>query len=265
MELSVAQMQQIAEDLVDKVGELSGMPDKIQVAFNDAAKMPYVRYVLRIDDEIMELGKKFANAVRELWNKFVESLKGIAAPAFFISTSYDWLDVAGQANKMAGGLEDTAVKVDGYWQGAAAKAYADAITPQKTAVARIGTVANACRTAMLTIGGAGVAFYASLLGVVLSLVIEATMEVAAAGSGIGAIPAGVAGLVTTAKFATMVVTAITGMVAILNSEITQAQALQVELDNPQGFPSGHWPTSNSGGYSDATVTDADADWSVKTA
>jgi hypothetical protein len=28
------------------------------------------------------------------------------------------------------------------------------------------------------------------------------------------------------------------------------------------FPGGHWPASNTSNYSDATVTDGDADWSL---
>ncbi|WP_338772030.1 hypothetical protein V7968_11845 [Nocardia vulneris] len=264
MDVSVAQMQQIAQDLIDKVEELSGLPDKILDNFTSAANSAIVRFVLRNGDEIIELGTKFANAVKELWNDFIEALKGLAAPGFFISTSHDWTSFAAKANRMAGELEDTAVKVDSYWQGSAASAYGTAITPQRVAMARIGTIANAARSSMITIGTAGIAFYASLLGIGVALVIEATMEALAAGTGIGAIPAGVAGLLTAAKFAALVTAAITGMVTIINSELTQAQALQVELDNPQGFPSGHWPTTGAAGFSDATVKDGDADWSVKT-
>lgn len=265
MDLSTAQMQQVSKDLIDKVEELAGLPSEIRSTFNDTANSVIVRYVLRNGDEIIELGNKFADAISDLWEKFIESLKGIAAPAFFISTSFDWASFAAKANKMASELEDTAVKVDSYWQGTAASAYGAAIAPQGKAMARVGTVANAARSSMITVGTAGVAFYASLLGIVISVVIEATMEVLGAGTGIGAIPAGIAGLITAAKFAAFVTAAITGFVSILNSELTQAQALQAELDNSQGFPSGHWPATGAAGFSDATVKDGDADWSVKTA
>ncbi|PXX66625.1 hypothetical protein DFR70_103374 [Nocardia tenerifensis] len=265
MDLSTAQMQQISKDLIDKVEELAGLPSEIRNTFNNAANSAIVRYVLRNGDEIIELGNKFADAISDLWDKFTESLKGLAAPGFFISTSFDWADFAAKANKMAAELEDTAVKVDSYWQGSAASAYGTAIAPQRTAMARVGSVANSARSAMITVGTAGIAFYASLLGIGISIVIEATVEVLGAGTGIGAIPAGIAGLITAAKFAALVTAAITGFVSILNSELTQAQALQVELDNPQGFPSGHWPTTGAAGFSDATVMDGDADWSVKTA
>ncbi|WP_157110275.1 hypothetical protein [Nocardia anaemiae] len=262
---STAQIEQTVQDLIDKVEELSAVPNTIRNSFSDAADTAIVRYVLHIGDEIREIGNKFADAISSLWSDFVDALKGFAAPGYFIATSFDWVDVAKAANTMASDLEDTAVKVDGYWQGTAATAYGNAIAAQRTAVARVGSISNAARSAMITVGTAGVAFYASLLGVAISVVVEATAECIAAGTGIGAIPAGIAGLITAAKFAALVTAAITGTIAIVNSVVTQAQALQVELDNPQGFPSGHWPVSGSGAYNDATVKDGDADWSVKTA
>ncbi|WP_218721993.1 hypothetical protein [Nocardia sp. MH4] len=219
--------------------QLSNLPNNIQSAISDAAETMIVRYALCNGDEIIRLGNLFADSVKKLWESFVEQLKGIAAPGFFISTSFGWTDFTKEANTMASDLESTAVKVDSYWQGTAATAYGAVITPQRTATARVGTIANAARSAMITVGTAGVAFYASLLGVCISVIVEAMMEVGAAGTGVGAIPAAIAGLVTAAKFAAMVTAIITGMVAIINSAVTQAQALQVELDNPQGFPDGH--------------------------
>ncbi|MFE9785233.1 hypothetical protein ACFYO7_07635 [Nocardia salmonicida] len=255
-------MEQIAQDLIDRVAEVAQLPSTIRNAFSDAADTMIVRFVLRNGDDIIRLGNAFADAISRLWERFVDSLKGLAAPGFFVSTSYDWVDVAKEANTMASDLEATAVKVDGYWQGSAATAYGAAITPQRAAVTRVGTIANAARTAMLTVGAAGIAFYVSLLGIVISVIVEALLEVGAASTGIGALPAAIAGIVSAAKVATLLATAVTGIVAVINSAITQAQALQVELDNPQGFPEGHWPTADSAKYSDATVRDGDADWSV---
>ncbi|MFE3545654.1 hypothetical protein ACFXK0_22040 [Nocardia sp. NPDC059177] len=256
-------MEQVAQDLIDKVEELAKIPANIRDSFNDAAETAIVRYVLRNGDEIIELGNKFADAISELWQKFVDCLKGIAAPGFFIATSYDWTDFAKEANTLASDLEVTSVNVDGYWQGSAATAYGAAITPQRLALARVGSIATAARSAMITVGVAGVTFYTSLLAVAIGVIIEALLEVGAAGTGIGAVPAAVAGLVTAAKTAALLTAAISGIVAIVSSALTQAQALQVELDNPQGFPGGHWPTAGSSNYSDATVKDGDADWSVK--
>ncbi|MFE1594738.1 hypothetical protein [Nocardia sp. NPDC058705] len=260
---STAQMEQIAQDLIDKVEELSDLPSTIRSAFNDAAESTVVRLVLRNGDDIIRYGNNFADAVGKLWQQFVDSLKGLAAPGFFLSTSYDWVGIAKEANTLAGDLEATAVKVDSFWQGTAATAYGTAITPQRAAATRVGTIANAARTAMNTVGIAGVTFYASLLLVAVGVIVEALIEVGAAGSGVAALPAAIAGLITAAKFAALVVAAISGVTAVVNSSISQAQALQVELDNPQGFPEGHWPTTGAENYSDATVKDGDADWSVK--
>ncbi|UGT62785.1 hypothetical protein [Nocardia asteroides] len=258
-------MQQVAQDLIDKVEELGNLPARIRGSFEDAAGTPLVRFVLRNGDDIIGLGNEFADAISELWEKFVQAIEGVGAPIAFIETSYDWVGVTRSMNTMAADLEDTAVKVGGYWQGAAAESYADAITPQRMASARMGSIATAIRSATLTLGIAGVTFYTSLLAIVISVIVEAVAECLAAGTGIGAIPAGIAGLITAAKFAAMVTAAISGIFTLIQSTLSQVQAVQVELENPQGFPHGHWPSTGAAGYADATVLDGDADWSVKPA
>ena len=39
--------------------------------------------------------------------------------------------------------------------------------------------------------------------------------------------------------------------------------LHGEAVDPNGFPNGIWPMSNTEQYRDATVKDGDADWSLK--
>ncbi|MEV0355818.1 hypothetical protein AB0H71_07085 [Nocardia sp. NPDC050697] len=260
---SAAQMEQVAQDLIDKVEELGNLPARIRESFRDAADMPIIRYVLRIGDEIIEIGNDFADAISRLWDKFVEAIEGVGAPVAFISTSYDWVDVAKSMNTVASDLEDTAVKVGGYWQGAAAESYSDAIAPQRIAAARMGSIAAAIRSATLTLGVAGVTFYTSLLSIVIAVIVEAVAECLTAGTGVGAIPAGIAGLITAAKFAGLVTASISGIFTIIQSTMGQVQAVQLELDNSQGFPLGHWPATGAADYTDATVLDGDADWSVK--
>ncbi|WP_194815410.1 hypothetical protein [Nocardia sp. XZ_19_385] len=264
MSVSVAQAEQAVEDLVNKVAELGELPGTIRTKFSSVASMTVVR-LAGLEDEVREAGEKFADLVSGLWEKLKELFEGLSAPGDFISASFDWEDFQTEVNTMASALEATAVKVDGYWQGSAATAYGTAVGAQQKAVARVGTIINAIRTACMTVGGVGVAFLTALLGIAIAVIVEATLEVAAASSGIGALPAAIAGCFTAAKAAALVTALVAGTSATLVAVATQIQALNVELGNNQAFPDGHWPASDSSKYNDATVKDGDADWSVKTA
>lgn len=262
MTVSIAQSEQALEELVKKVAELGDLPATIRNKFNDVADMAVVR-LAGLAPDVVEAGVKFANLVSALWKKLTELFEGLGAPGAFIGASFDWKDFQIEVNNMASDLESTAVKVDGYWQGAAAQKYGEAIGAQQKAVTRIGTIIDKLRTACITVGGVGVAFLTALTGIVISVIVEATLEVIAASSGIGALPAAIAGCITASKGAAAVVAIVAGTSAVLVAVATQVEALQVELGTDLSFPDGHWPASNSSKYNDATVRDGDNDWSVK--
>ncbi len=74
----------------------------------------------------------------------------------------------------------------------------------------------------------------------------------AAGTGIGAIPAAIAGVLSVSKVLAWIGIAITGAVAIISTTVTQVQALNVETNNGLAFPDGVWPKAVTGRYDDAS-------------
>jgi len=61
----------------------------------------------------------------------------------------------------------------------------------------------------------------------------------------------------------IIVTALTTLAAFLGTQAAAMITMHGDAVDPTSFPAGVWPKSNSGQYSDATVTDGDADWSLK--
>lgn len=61
----------------------------------------------------------------------------------------------------------------------------------------------------------------------------------------------------------IIVAAVSTLGAFLGAQATAMVMLHGDAVDPASFPNGVWPTSNAGQYSDATVKDGDADWSLK--
>lgn len=59
-----------------------------------------------------------------------------------------------------------------------------------------------------------------------------------------------------------VATAVFALVTLLGVQASQINTLRSQLVNQSLFPGGHWPSAVVESYSDATVTDGDAKWSI---
>ena len=57
--------------------------------------------------------------------------------------------------------------------------------------------------------------------------------------------------------------AVSTLAAFLAAQANAMIALHGDAVDPTSFPGGFWPKSNTDQYSDATVKDDDADWSLK--
>jgi hypothetical protein len=75
-------------------------------------------------------------------------MEGAAAPIFMFRYAYQWQDVRGLANGVAGDLRPEALKVNRYWRGAANDAYNRAVKPQSDAATKIGSIAERTSTSL---------------------------------------------------------------------------------------------------------------------
>ena len=195
---------------------------------------------------------------------FLDLLKGAVAPIFMFVDAWRWQDIKGKLNAISTDLTTQNLVVDeSDWSGRARDNYLAAATAQSTSAARVGSIAGSTSGNLLICAGAGLAFYIVLAGVLAKLIAALAVSIAGMGSGIFTAP-GIALFLEEAGVNTaIIVTAVSTLAAFLAAQANAMITLHGDAVDPTSFPNGVWPKSNTSQYSDATVKDDDADWSLK--
>jgi hypothetical protein len=212
--------------------------------------------IIWLADKVIELGTA-------LWHKLVELARGIAAPYFMFQHAYEWMEIKGHATGIATNLRPEFLAVDRHWQGRAADAYVRVIQPQVNAAARIGTMADKTAISLSICGAAATAFYLALGIIVLKFFVAITAAIAAFWTAVLSW-AGAAIIVEEAAVNTAAITAAVGaLLGLLATQATTLVAMHGEAVDRTAFPDGHWPNPAAAEFSDGTVRDRDADWSIQ--
>lgn len=195
---------------------------------------------------------------------FIDLLKGAAAPIFMFIDGWRWMDIKGKLNGISTDLSTQNLVVDeSAWSGKARDSYLAAAAAQSASAARLGSIAGTTSNNVLLCAGAGLGFYIVLAGVLAKLIAALAVSIAGMGSGIFTAP-GIALFLEEAGVNTaIIVAAVSTLAAFLAAQANAMIALHGDAVDPTSFPNGVWPKSNTGQYSDATVKDSDADWSLK--
>lgn len=260
MSFDLAQYDATIERLRTGLHDLSRQLDRVPAVVANASDQWYVTApmastIRAAGDTILRLGNQILDRVIDL-------LRGATAPVRFFVLANDWAEVRGVATTVAGTLSPAALSVDYYWQGMAADAYVAAIKPQVDAANRIGVMADKTSSALAWSATAGLAFYLTLLVIIIKLVIAMVTALTALGTVVFSW-AGAALIIEEAGVdGAVIITAMAALMTLLGTQATQLTALHSEGADNTAFPNRHWPLANSGRYTDATVTDGDADWSI---
>lgn len=210
-----------------------------------------------IAEKTVEVGKAILD-----W--FIDLLKGATAPIFMFIDSWQWVDIKGKANGVSTDLSSQNLVVDDTdWSGNARDAYLAAATAQSTAAGRVGSIAGSTSLNLLACAGAGLLFYIVLAGVLAKLISATVAAIAAFGSGVFSWAGAAIVLEEAGVNTAVIVTALSTLAAFLAAQTTAMITLHADAVDPTAFPRGVWPKSNTTLYSDATVKDGDADWSLK--
>ncbi|MCY1144066.1 hypothetical protein OWR29_39235 [Actinoplanes sp. Pm04-4] len=259
---SQAQYEAVIREIETGLKTFQGQLNQVIPAANSATSHWYVPPPVAqgfqwIAEKTVEVGA----AILE-W--FLDLLKGAAAPIFMFIDSWQWMDIKGRANGISTDLTGQNLVVDDSdWSGKARDAYLAAAGAQSTAAARVGSIAGSSSLNLLACAGAGLAFYIVLAGVLAKLIAALAVSIAGMSSGIFTAP-GIALFLEEAGVSTaVIVTAVSTLAAFLGAQVTAMITLHGDAVDPTSFPNGVWPVSNTGQYSDATVTDGDADWSLQ--
>lgn len=261
MGFSEAQFTDVIKQINKGMDDLSVKIAEVPRVAHAAADHWYIPGFVK--DAIMWLAKKITELANWLWNKIKEVLKGVAAPVFFFLRSFDWQDVRGLATQVGGQLKPGVLTTVGNtWKGSAATAYGKIIQPQGAAADKVGAISDKISTALQLSAAAGLVFYLAIAAILIKFIAAMIAAIAAFGSGIFAW-AGAAIVVEEAGVnSALIWTAIGALSAALATQVQQLIVVHGELSDQSAFPGGHWPDPTTGSYSDGSVKDRDADWSL---
>ena len=262
MSFSPAQFEATLRDIESGMATFSANLGKIPPAAQKATDHWFVTDAAA--EAITWLATKTVEIGQDILNWFIDLLKGAVAPIYMAIDAWQWMEIRSEANLIGTNLTDQNLSIDNSdWSGTARDAYGTAATAQSAAASRIGSIATSTSVNLLACAVAGAAFYVTLAGVLVKL-IAATVAIIAAYASAAFSWAGAALMLEEAGVNTAIImTALGTLTAFLSTQVTAMVMLHGDAVDPAGFPNGAWPTSNASQYSDATVRDSDADWSLK--
>jgi hypothetical protein len=251
--------QRVIKELENGLEQLRAKVQQIAPAVNRAVNNVNMPQIVR--DAIVAAARKLIQLIVSVINKILELLRGAIAPVYMFRFAFEWQEVRGLTTGVAGALKSPTLTVDTHWKGPAADAYARIIRPQSDAAARIGAIADKTAGGLTVSAAAGLAFYVTLGVIVVKLIAATVACIAAFGSAVFSW-AGVLLILEEAGInSAVIVTAVAALTAVLGVQASQMVALHGEAGDMSAFPNGRWPQAVTANFSDATVTDGDADWS----
>jgi hypothetical protein len=259
---SPAQYEALLNEIQGGLTTFDGNLDKIPPAAQRSTDHWYIP--AEIKEAVRWIAHKSVEVGKELLNWFLDLLKGAVAPIYMFIDSWKWMDIRGSANGVSTNLTPQNLVIDdSSWTGAARDAYENVVGVQSAAAARIGSIASSTSLNLLACAGAGLAFYIVLAGVLAKLIAATIAAITAFGTGAFSW-AGAAIILEEAGVDTaVIVTAVSTLAAFLAAQAAAMVTMHGDAVDPSSFPNGVWPKSNTSQYSDGTVKDGDADWSLK--
>jgi hypothetical protein len=260
MDFNEAQFNETIAKLNQGMADLGNKINEVPSAANAAMNHWYVPGFVK--DAIKWCAEEITRLAKWIWDKITEVMKGVAAPVYFFKYAFDWQDVRGVANGVTGQLKPEAMPAANSWTGQAATAYKAIIKPQGDAANKLGTISDKTAGALQICAGVGLAFYVAIAVILVKFIAAMATAIAAFGSAVFSW-AGAALVVEEAGVNSGLIWAAVGaLTAALGTQAQQMISLHGEAIDNSTFPGGKWPDPTTSSFSDATVTDGDADWSL---
>jgi uncharacterized protein YukE len=189
-------------------------------------------------------------------------LAPVQLPFWLWRNAERWTEVRAELSAMVGDLNVTNREVHIRWRGVAADAYHAVLPAHVAAAAQLAGATDAIQVALNWAGTTAAIFYAMLVAILL----QAMAGLLVAAATVVAVPVAVASLVAIAMIAATLLGELAVLVVVTTEAFARMKVWMTEVlsearDN-SSFPNGQWPAARTKWYSDATVTDGDADWSV---
>ncbi|MBB2945347.1 hypothetical protein FB565_005080 [Actinoplanes lutulentus] len=251
----ISEIEQGTKTFEAKLAEVIPAADRVSSQW-------YVGEVL--GDLLQWIARRTVEVGTEILNFILDVLKGATAPVFMFIDAYKWIDFKATANGVSTDVTVQNLVINSSdWSGQGHDAYLNAAAAQSTAAGRIGSIAKTASDNLLLCAGAGLAFYILVAGVVAKLIVEVVAATTAISTAVFSAVGAMIFLESGVVNVTAIVTALGLLSAFLGTQVNALVTLHGEAADPTSFPNGAWPKSNSAQYSDGTVKDGDADWSLK--
>jgi len=205
------------------------------------------------------------NKLNELIAKFFAEMGKILLnpgwPFGLMSAGDDWTDkVGGPLSQLSDKLGPDQMKIDNFWQGRAAEAYAAVVPAQQKALDRIKTITDSIDSNLTKTAIGIFAMWAGVVLAVVSYVAELAGEAGVAATVVAAPPAAAGAGVSTAKVIALVVACVALFVTFVGTIVDAVTSLNQTLQS-----GGPWPQATTSEFNDGSLSDGDTtDWRYKT-
>jgi hypothetical protein len=153
--------------------------------------------------------------------------------------------VAGRVSAQVAKSTLDEVRVDDFWEGAAADAYKNTLPRQKEALAAVTKAADQVDDALTKVAFAICAFWLAILAVMVEFVLAIASAAGISVTGVGAPAAVGAVAVEVAKALGVLVVTATAFLAVANAAASSVKDLQHGWNDSAAFPDQRWPRSTT--------------------
>ena len=262
MDFTDEQFAGLLDEMRAAVADYGQLLTSIPIVAEQAAGAPLLPAAVR--EAIRWLAREVVGVGVELRDLVVELLDGATAPIQLLRAAWEWREIRGGVTGVASALTDQNLVVDNSgWSGSARAAYETVVLAQSRAATQIGVIADGTATCLTECVAAGVALYVSLAFVLARLIAATVTALAAFGSAVLCWAGAALVLEEAGVDAVTISAALAAAGLCLSAQARDLVALHGLAVDQTAFPDGRWPAPHVDTYADGTVTDGDADWSLR--
>ncbi|WP_157408535.1 hypothetical protein [Actinoplanes sp. N902-109] len=219
-----------------------------------------------LGDGVHDLLVKLRDLVSKFFEETAKLLLNPGWPFGLLDAAGSWTDtVGGPISELSAKVSPDQLRIDNYWTGPAADAYASVLPAQQKALEAIKTATDSIDTQLTTLAIGIFALWGAVILAVVQYVAQLAAEAAAAATVVGAPEGAAAAGVSTAATISLVAAATTAFIAYVGVVVTTMRSINQTLQAGAGFPDGNWPKATTSDFSDGSLSDGDTtDWRIKT-
>lgn len=250
-------------DGLQTLGLKLNLLDQAIVGFKGSPWIPDV-----LEEPIKEAGRAIWDALKKVYETIKDLVASIWAPVTLYQRSTDWTDLRSVSSAVEADLTPEALSTDTLWYGSAAEAYRKVIPLQQSATSWVSTAEDTLSSSLLSTAAAGLVFYLALAALLVKLIAAAVAAIAAFGSAVFSWAGLLIILEEVGVDSLTVMILVAELTSYIAGEWTGKSGISSVTSDNSSFPGASngerlWPRGATESYSDATVTDGTASWSIE--